>query len=377
MRLRDGGVCGTTFDLVSCDGGARLILGTEHWPAQSSAQDEKGRLWKRRRQACAQTQEEDDARGFRFVLIKRQSDTLEAIAELALALHVPQRTFSFAGIKDSWAVTAQEVCAHFAPGLTPMEVAAAVHEHLPSMRVEQFHTIPEREGRMGWLAPGRLRGNRFSIVIRSACPGLEGAAAAEAQIRAAVEQVKTSGFINYVGPQRFAKGRVRSDLVGLAYLKGDYPLCVDAMLVGAELLGADHDVAAAHGSQRAVGRSRAHAGAGPASIRCHRVSCLFPCVCAGPVDIHVDVCARAVSVGAHECVCARVKWSEDHVCVCVCVYLCVRVWVGGFSGLWFRCVRVSRWPVLATLARPLYDRASDRLCGGARERGGAGRYVCS
>jgi hypothetical protein len=152
---------------------------------------------------------------------------------------------------------------------------------------------------------------------------------------------------------------------------------VDAMLVGAELLGADHDVAAAHGSQRAAGRSRAHAGAGPASIRCHRVSCLFPCVCAGPVDIHVDVCARAVSVGAHECVCARVKWSEDHVCVCVCVYLCVRVWVGGFSGLWFRCVRVSRWPVLATLARPLYDRASDRLCGGARERGGAGRYVCS
>jgi len=116
------------------------------------------------------------------------------------------------------------------------------------MRVEQFRMIPASEGHMGWLAPGRLRGNRFSIVIRRSCIALDlesarareredgtnnsahaaaalaaALAAADATIRSAVKSVQEFGFINYVGLQRFAKGGVRSDIVGLACLRCDYP----------------------------------------------------------------------------------------------------------------------------------------------------------
>jgi tRNA(Glu) U13 pseudouridine synthase TruD len=113
------------------------------------------------------------------------------------------------------------------------------------MRVEQFRMIPASEGHMGWLAPGRLRGNRFSIVIRRSCLALDpesgrredatnnsahaaaalaaALAAADATIRNAVKSVQEFGFINYVGLQRFAKGGVRSDIVGLACLRCDYP----------------------------------------------------------------------------------------------------------------------------------------------------------
>ena len=180
--------------------------------------------------------------------MKRQADTLEALAELSRILQVPPRTFSFSGIKDSWAVTAQEVCANIA-NVEPIDVAAAV-QHVPWMRVEQFNMISAAEGARGWLAPGRLFGNRFAIVIRSACAqagsstagqkGADGRGGAEgenleaidAAIRRAVKSVEESGFINYVGLQRFAKGGVRSDLVGLAYLRADYPACIEAMLTG-------------------------------------------------------------------------------------------------------------------------------------------------
>ena len=228
VRLRDGSICRATFDMVACDAQGHLILGTEHWP--TGRRNRRGVL----RDPLKGRRPKSDETSFRFVLVKRQADTLEALMELSQALRVPQRTFSFAGIKDSWAVTAQEVCAHLEE-VSPMDIAMAVDEYLPWMRVEQFHMIPSSEGMMGWLAPGRLLGNRFAIVIRGAgCPSVGGGrgAGAHEAIQRAVQSVEEFGFINYVGLQRFSKGGVRSDVVGLAYLRGDYPACIEALLSG-------------------------------------------------------------------------------------------------------------------------------------------------
>ena len=238
VRLRNEQVVEASFELVACDARGRLVLGTEHWPREPD--DSEGRVHDPLRGRGPG----QDETAFRFVLVKRQADTLEALAELSRLLQVPPRTFSFSGIKDSWAVTAQEVCAKIAD-IAPIDVVAAV-QHTPWMRVEQFNMIPAAEGPRGWLAPGRLLGNRFSIVIRSACAGMQGAATADgsggaaggqpatmdAAIRRAVKSAEVSGFINYVGLQRFAKGGVRSDLVGLAYLRADYPACIEALLAG-------------------------------------------------------------------------------------------------------------------------------------------------
>ena len=56
------------------------------------------------------TKEEwDEAMLVRFVLRKEKQDTLGAVADLAEALGVPERAFSYAGLKDFHAVTVQEV----------------------------------------------------------------------------------------------------------------------------------------------------------------------------------------------------------------------------------------------------------------------------
>ena len=240
VRLRDGSVVKASFDMVQADAEGRLILGTDHW-AQAK-EDAQGCVKDPLRRHCPKPGEDC----FRFTMIKRQADTLEALAELSRVCGVAPRTFSFCGIKDSWAVTAQEVCANIAD-ITPIDIARAVQHSIPWMRVENFRMISSAEGPLGWLAPGRLLGNRFSIIIRCACAPAavnftqgggveeqvcETAEAVDEAVTRAVKHVEHFGFINYVGLQRFAKGGVRSDLVGLAYLRTDYPQCIDAMLTG-------------------------------------------------------------------------------------------------------------------------------------------------
>ena len=246
IRLRDGTVCAGSFDMAACDKHGRLLLGTDHWPVEGEREDGVEDPLPAR---CIGKHEES----FRFTMCKRQADTLEALAELSSVLRISQRTFSFAGIKDSWAVTAQEVCARLAD-ITPKDIASAVYEHIPWMRVEQFRMIPVTEGTMGWLAPGRLRGNRFAIVIRDASPPGAGSGDVDRAIRKAVKAAEEHGFVNYVGLQRFAKGGIRSDLVGLAYLRRDYAACVEGMLNGV----ARHPSECAEGTFSAINPPRAH-----------------------------------------------------------------------------------------------------------------------
>ena len=103
VRLRDGAVVDASFDLVMCDDQGRLIVGTEHWPRE--CEDEEGSV----RDPLLFRRPRHDEDSFRFVMVKRQADTLEAIEELSKLLQVPPRTFSFCGIKDSWAVTGFDI----------------------------------------------------------------------------------------------------------------------------------------------------------------------------------------------------------------------------------------------------------------------------
>eukprot|EP00439_Symbiodinium_sp_Y106_P027304 s7212_g3.t1 len=160
-------------------------------------------------------EEEDEKQFLRFRLKKRGLDTLEAVDALAAACHVPAHRFGFAGIKDSFAVTTQELTVPRSL-ITEAGLRKAA-ANLPGLRVGRV-----RRSRRP-LVPGRLRGNRFILRVR-------GIQASAEEVKAAVESLRTRGFINYVGMQRFGKGGVRSDLLGLAYLQGDYVRCVDILL---------------------------------------------------------------------------------------------------------------------------------------------------
>ena len=93
---------------------------------------------------------------------------------------------------------------------------------LPYLAVSHFRLCRQR------LVPGQLKGNRFIIRVR----GVKAS-----QVPEAMESLQTKGFINYVGMQRFGKGGLRSDQLGLAYLQKNYERCVDLLLRQASQAG--------------------------------------------------------------------------------------------------------------------------------------------
>ena len=90
----------------------------------------------------------------RFVLRKEKQDTLGAVADLAEALGVPERAFSYAGLKDYHAVTVQEVVVQ---GVTPSRLRAL---RLAKLQLGRIRLV-ERKLRLG-----ECGGNRFRIRLR-------------------------------------------------------------------------------------------------------------------------------------------------------------------------------------------------------------------
>ena len=102
----------------------------------------------------ADEEEWDEAMLVRFVLRKEKQDTLGAVADLAEALGVPERAFSYAGLKDFHAVTVQEVVVQ---GVPPSRLRALQLARLQLGRIR----LVERKLRLG-----ECGGNRFRIRLR-------------------------------------------------------------------------------------------------------------------------------------------------------------------------------------------------------------------
>lgn len=94
------------------------------------------------------------------------------------------------------------------------------------------------------LFPGNLVGNWFRLAIRNsqlARGAIAGAGDAplisggevrstRAHVDSLFSALRERGFVNYIGLQRFGKNGVRSDTLGLHYLRGDYVKCFEILL---------------------------------------------------------------------------------------------------------------------------------------------------
>ncbi|KAM4569197.1 pseudouridylate synthase PUS7L isoform 1-T2 [Odontesthes bonariensis] len=158
-----------------------------------------------------------------FTLCKENLETLEAISYMAAALGVLPSDFTYAGIKDKRAITYQSMVVKKVSPQRLKEKTAEFEKR--GMRLSQVRSVSEP------LRLGRLQGNHFDLVVRNLRPhgatdthssGADVHAHLAALVKEAVENVKTRGFVNYYGPQRFGSGQsVQSDRVGLALLKED------------------------------------------------------------------------------------------------------------------------------------------------------------
>lgn len=151
---------------------------------------------------------------YEFTLYKENKDTMDAIGILSKMLRVPVRSFSFAGTKDKRAVTTQKATVH---KVGPRKLAA-LNSKLIGIRVGDFREAA------GHLMLGDLGGNRFSIFLRNVGVG------SESTISGALEALKTRGFVNYFGLQRFGSGNTGTHSVGKELLGGRWEEAVRVLL---------------------------------------------------------------------------------------------------------------------------------------------------
>nr|XP_020455356.1 pseudouridylate synthase 7 homolog-like protein isoform X2 [Monopterus albus] len=182
------------------------------------------RLRERKRPKKRSTEEREEEDIYTaFTLCKENLETLEAISYMAAALRVLPSDFTYAGIKDKRAITYQSMVVKKVSPQRLKEKTAEFENR--GMRLSQVRSVREP------LRLGRLQGNHFDLVVRDLRPHGDGGTCSSdvdthtclaALVKEAVENVKTRGFVNYYGPQRFGSGQnIHSDQVGLALLRED------------------------------------------------------------------------------------------------------------------------------------------------------------
>ncbi|NWI32795.1 PUS7L protein, partial [Sula dactylatra] len=147
-----------------------------------------------------------------FTLQKENLETLEAIGFLAAELGVLPSDFSYTGIKDKKAITYQPMVVKKVTPERLKEIGSKVEKK--GMRIHNIHSACQH------LRLGQLKGNHFDIVVRDLKHhSHDSSVNLKEIISEAMENVKTKGFVNYYGPQRFGQGQnVQTDQIGLALL---------------------------------------------------------------------------------------------------------------------------------------------------------------
>lgn len=148
-----------------------------------------------------------------FTLIKENIDTMTAMNFLSKILHVKETNIGYAGSKDKRGVTLQR-CTVFR--MKPMDLIRINKSHGPFVRVGDFSLVSKPK------SLGDLKGNHFEIILRNINQSNE-------TIDAVCETVRSYGFINYFGLQRFGKGGSHSHDVGRQVYKSNWKAAVDLM----------------------------------------------------------------------------------------------------------------------------------------------------
>lgn len=143
--------------------------------------------------------------------IKAGIPTVEAKIRLAAALGIEERFIGTAGIKDARALTSQRISFR---GAT---IEALTGITIPNLILTRFCY-----GK-GAIAVGELTGNNFTITLRTDAP-VDAHALTEK-----MKHLERDGILNFYGLQRFGS-RLRSHLLGLLILRGDYEHALQSFL---------------------------------------------------------------------------------------------------------------------------------------------------
>lgn len=145
-------------------------------------------------------------------LVKQGMPTIEAVERLAEAFKIDVSQIGYAGMKDSTAITSQEISFN---GLRPERISEF---YIPNLFLKNIHE------RKGIVEIGGLYGNRFTILVRSEPHDLE-------KLKLKVDELNAKGFYNFYSLQRFGP-RLMSHKIGGRILRGEYEEAAKMFLVG-------------------------------------------------------------------------------------------------------------------------------------------------
>ena len=149
-------------------------------------------------------------------LVKCGLSTLEAIEELSRGLGIKKEHIAFAGIKDKDALTSQRISLR----------------HLPLEKLQTFSSpyffLKDLSFGKGAVEKGKLRGNRFTILVRTDKKWLEDERSEK--VISALASVRNKGFYNFFYLQRFGTPRLCNFQWAEEILKGNYEQAVRDIL---------------------------------------------------------------------------------------------------------------------------------------------------
>jgi len=145
-------------------------------------------------------------------LIKVGISTLEAINRLAQKLNITPNKIGYAGIKDAQALASQRI------GLPGIK-----YEQMQDLKCEGFF-LTHFFYNKGTIEIGSLRGNRFTIFIRTKehFP--------RERLREKLTLLKENGFLNYYHTQRFGGTKLLSHILGKLILQKKYQEAIEIFL---------------------------------------------------------------------------------------------------------------------------------------------------
>ncbi len=160
-----------------------------------------------------------------FKLYKENKDTMEAANLLSKFLRLQPKQIRYAGTKDRRGVTVQKLSI----SKIKVERVNSLNRTLRGLKLGSFSY--ENEG----LSLGDLHGNEFLITLRDV-QSLDPSQPIEEVISKSLESLKTHGFINYYGMQRFGTFSVSTHTIGKEILLGNWKAAAELILSDQEFV---------------------------------------------------------------------------------------------------------------------------------------------
>ncbi|SPJ10760.1 U2 snRNA/tRNA pseudouridine synthase,putative [Plasmodium sp. DRC-Itaito] len=164
-----------------------------------------------------------------FNLYKENKDICEILNKFKMNLSKKNTDISYCGIKDKRAITVQKFCIH---KTTKYDIYNLISNNNNKCFYNNVY-ISNLEYKRKKLSLGNLNGNHFKVIIR----GVHNNAKANFHILS--ENLRTKGFVNYYGHQRFGTKQIKNYEIGISILKRNYKESLSYVIENTELKDQD------------------------------------------------------------------------------------------------------------------------------------------